>query len=89
MQSSIARCLRIEPLPKGMRANAVVQRQAKQHAERAAPKPRAPSVLERLASGPAPLPTNLRLVPFVPRKERYWKVHKDQRDILMKELKET
>lgn len=72
MLRSVPRQLRIRALPGNLRVNEAVARQAAQTAQRAAPAPAAPSVVERLSV--ADVPSNVRLVPYVSRKNRFWKV---------------
>ncbi|WFD01999.1 hypothetical protein MOBT1_000682 [Malassezia obtusa] len=95
MFATVRRSLRIRALPANLRIHEAVARQAAETAQRAAPAPPAPSVVERLSA--RDLPGNVRLVPYVSRKNRFWKVRlarltqvsKQQRDTLRAELKET
>ncbi|KAI3625603.1 hypothetical protein CBS9595_000964 [Malassezia furfur] len=87
MLASVPRLLHIRPLPQNLRIHQAVTRQAAETAQRATPAPAAPTVLEKLQS--VDLPSNVRLVPYVPRKNRFWKVSKEERDQLRAELQEA
>lgn len=100
MLASVPRLLHIQPLPQHLRIQKAVIRQAAQTAQRTTPAPAAPTVLDKLQS--VDLPSNVRLVPYVPRKNRFWKVchtrhwhsiltqvSKEERDQLRAEFQEA
>ncbi|WFD41966.1 hypothetical protein MPSI1_000604 [Malassezia psittaci] len=78
--------LRIRLLPPGLPVQKSVPQQAANIARKATPSAPTPTVIEKLES--MQLPPNVRLEPYVPRKVRFWKVSKPERDQLWSEFKE-